>query len=208
MQIIEPLVPGEYYHIYNRGINGENIFRETKNYSYFLKLYTKHIADIADTYCYCLLKNHFHILVKIKEENIKTPAGHPVSNPEKYIVNELPGKKASKHFSNLFNAYAQGINKTYKRTGGLFETPFRRKLVNEDHYFTWLVWYIHSNAQRHKIVDDFRLWPHSSYHSILSNKPTNLKREELMVWFDDVDYFVKYHIGQKEDLDNLMIEFD
>jgi hypothetical protein len=61
-----PLRYGEYYHIYNRGNNRENVFIEERNYPYFLKLYAKHVEPIADTYAYCLLRNHFHVLVRIK----------------------------------------------------------------------------------------------------------------------------------------------
>jgi len=49
-----PLEPSCYYHIYNRGNNRENIFREEKNYSFFLQQYVKYIEQIADTYAYCL----------------------------------------------------------------------------------------------------------------------------------------------------------
>jgi REP element-mobilizing transposase RayT len=59
---------GCYYHIYNRGNNNENIFIEEKNYSYFLQLLRKYILPVADVYCYCLLKNHFHIVLKIKDD--------------------------------------------------------------------------------------------------------------------------------------------
>ena len=65
MQIIEP---GRYYHIYNRGINSCNLFEENTNYEHFLRLYEKYIHPIADTYAWCLMKNHFHFLVRIKEE--------------------------------------------------------------------------------------------------------------------------------------------
>lgn len=57
-----------YYHIYNRGINSCNLFEETPNYEHFLRLYEKYINPIADTYAYCLMKNHFHLLVRIKDE--------------------------------------------------------------------------------------------------------------------------------------------
>lgn len=53
----------DFYHIFNRGINGENIFRAGIYYSYFLYLYQKYIVPAADTFAYCLLKNHFHFLV-------------------------------------------------------------------------------------------------------------------------------------------------
>jgi len=62
-----PLQPGQYYHLYNRGNNRENIFREERNYTYFLRLYAKHIEPVAETYAYCLLRNHFHVLVKIRD---------------------------------------------------------------------------------------------------------------------------------------------
>ena len=67
MQKTIPLEPGVCYHIYNRGINGETIFREERNYAHFLNLYARHIEPVAETFAYCLLCNHFHLLVRIKE---------------------------------------------------------------------------------------------------------------------------------------------
>ncbi|MBN1976347.1 MAG: hypothetical protein JW918_03000, partial [Anaerolineae bacterium] len=67
MRDFVPLEHGQYYHIYNRGNNGENIFIEERNYSYFLGLYAKYIEPIADTFAYVLLRNHFHLLVRIKD---------------------------------------------------------------------------------------------------------------------------------------------
>ncbi|MBE9507489.1 MAG: hypothetical protein IMY86_05515, partial [Chloroflexi bacterium] len=61
-----PLQYGGYYHIYNRGNNREDIFVEERNYLHFLRLYAKYIGPVADTYAYCLLRNHFHFLVRIK----------------------------------------------------------------------------------------------------------------------------------------------
>ena len=57
-----------YYHIYNRGTNGENIFIEERNYDLFLKLYEKHISPVADTFAYCMLRNHFHVDMRVKSE--------------------------------------------------------------------------------------------------------------------------------------------
>jgi hypothetical protein len=55
------LKPGAYYHIYNRGINGENIFKEERNYAYFLSKYAIYLSPMLETYAYCLLKNHFQL---------------------------------------------------------------------------------------------------------------------------------------------------
>jgi putative transposase len=63
-----PMQCGAFYHVYNRGINGEDLFKEARNYPYFLKLYAKYISPVAETYAYCLLKNHFHLLIRVRSE--------------------------------------------------------------------------------------------------------------------------------------------
>lgn len=65
---IKKLELGKIYHIYNRGINGENLFREERNYAHFLQLYYRHLFPKAETYAYCLLKNHFHLLIYLKTD--------------------------------------------------------------------------------------------------------------------------------------------
>ena len=180
-----PLQYGKYYHIFNRGNNQENIFIEERNYRYFLRLYAKHIMPAADTYAYCLLRNHFHFLVRIKtvEEQELTGLGD---------LSALP-RKPSQQFSNLFNAYAKAFNKTYHRTGTLFQRPFGRIEVTSDSYFMQLVAYIHQNPQKHGFVNDFRTWPYSSYQALLSTKPTRLQRDDVLTWFQGVDHFEDVH---------------
>jgi REP element-mobilizing transposase RayT len=65
---MEPLIPGYYYHIYNHAIGNEQVFREDKNYHFFLKKTKKYIVPVAEIYSYCLMPNHFHFLVKLKDE--------------------------------------------------------------------------------------------------------------------------------------------
>ncbi|TAG53787.1 MAG: hypothetical protein EAZ27_10175 [Cytophagales bacterium] len=65
---ILPLQTETYYHIYNRGINGENIFKSEKNYANFLSKYSLFINPISNKFAYCLLKNHFHLLIRTKTE--------------------------------------------------------------------------------------------------------------------------------------------
>ena len=108
----EPLVPGNYYHIYNRGNNGIDVFFESRNYEYFLKLYRQYIHPVAETFAWCLLKNHFHFLVYIRHENEIL-----VNNLEYSTVEQPKTVDASKQFGHFFNAYTQAINKKHHRTG-------------------------------------------------------------------------------------------
>jgi REP element-mobilizing transposase RayT len=182
----EPLQHDHFYHIYNQGINGEPLFREERNYQYFLKLWARYIEPIAETYAYCLLSNHFHFLVRIRAEQTG-----PVANQR--FDETGPVLNPSRQFNNLFIAYAKAFNKAYQRTGGLSESPFKRRLVEDDRCFAALVAYIHRNPQKHGFVDDFRDWGYSSYHAVLSAQATRIKRAAALGWFDGPAGFKEAH---------------
>lgn len=185
---IEPLIKGNYYHIYKCGNNGIDLFMEKENYEYFLKLYDKYINPVADTFAWCLMKNHFHLLVYLKEDN-------EINAKElSYSTIDVPKEiSASRQFSHLFNSYTQAINKRYKRTGSLFENSFERKKVTSEKYFLNLVYYIHNNPVHHGIVSRIADYPWTSYDSIVSAALTKLKRDETIHYFDDLDNFIFYH---------------
>ncbi len=203
MEKKEPIIYGNYYHIYNRGNNRMDIFLESDNYYYFLRLYAKYIEPIAETYAWCLLKNHFHLLVRIKDKS-------EINNIElRYSTIEKPKIiDPSRQFSHLFNAYTQAINKRYDRTGSLFETTFERKLVSSEKYFQQLVFYIHNNPVHHGLVKQISLYPWSSYKTILSSSPTKLMRNEVLEIFGDMENFAYYHNQQQnlEEIESLIIE--
>ena len=209
-----PLEPGKFYHIYNRGNNGENIFIAERNFAYFLNLYLKHIEPVAETYAYCLLRNHFHTFVRVRPERPgRFSADHqPLLAASKAGQIDSPDSGAktcqvyspSQAFSNLFNAYTKSINKAYGRTGSLFEKPFRRIEVATPEYALQLVHYIHRNPQKHGFVHDFREWPYSSYHALLSDRPTHLQRDQVLAWFSGRVEFDAVHqmmIDEKSILD-------
>ena len=181
-----PLVPGVVYHIYNRGNNGENIFIEERNYHYFMRLYAKYISPFAETYAYCLLRNHFHLMLRIRDEN------------DCQSSKDWQSSSPSRAFSNLFSTYTKAINKAYQRSGSLFEKPFKRKPVTSDRYFKKLVAYIHQNPQKHGLIEDFRDWPYSSYRAMISDKPTKLSRDVTLSWFDSSSAMVQYHEVQTD----------
>lgn len=210
MNLNSPLLSDTFYHIYNRGINGEDLFKQDRNYEYFLKKYALFLEPVVETYAYCFLKNHFHLLIKIKDENTLTQF-YNEQNRSKEIKQGLhnPNFIVSKQFAKLFSSYTQSINIAINRTGSLFETPFKRIAVNSESYFTRLIWYIHHNPQKHGFVSDFRDYPHSSYHAHLSNINTKLKRNEVIEWFGNSADFRNFHneIQNELDITNFIIEF-
>ncbi|HEY3390269.1 MAG TPA: hypothetical protein VGK38_11895 [Prolixibacteraceae bacterium] len=190
---MEHLSFGNFYHIYNRGINSCDIFRQRSNYEYFLELYNKHISTVADTYAWVLMKNHFHLLVKIKEEE-------ELNSPDR-VSNPVRALDPSKQFSNLFNSYAQAFNKRYMRHGNLFERPFKRKLVDDKEYLKYLVVYIHNNPVHHGFTQHAMDYPWSSYLTCISKKQTHLHRDEVMCWFENEDGFKNAHEKYDNEID-------
>ncbi len=197
------LEKGKYYHIYNRGNNGIDIFFDYESYYHFLRLYDKYISPIAETFAWCLLKNHFHVLVYIKiDEEID------ISMLEYSTVESPKTVDPSKQFGHLFNAYTQAINKKFNRTGSLFEKPFERKLVKSEKYFQNLIYYIHNNPVFHRFTDKINDYPWSSYETVLSEKPTRLVREKVIKIFETKDNFIQYHFQKQNcnEIINLIIE--
>ncbi len=194
-----PLEFGKYYHIYNRGINGCNLFFENKNYNHFLNLMEKHLTPVADVLVWCLMKNHFHLLVEIKENFKPDRFQKPIPKPDRFkkpVRFDKP-TNPSQCFSNLFNAYTKAINKRYDRTGALFERPFHRKSVENEEYLMELVRYIHNNPVNHGFADSAIDYPWSSYGTVISLKPTKLKREIILEWFGGRENFKEVHENEK-----------
>lgn len=168
---LETLNKDCFYHIYNRGNNGDNIFKEEENYIYFLGLVEKYLIDKVSIYAYCLMKNHYHILLRIEDE-----------------------ERITQSLSNLFNAYAKAFNKATNRTGSLFEKHFKRIKVNSEDYLKALVVYIHLNPQYHQFVRNFSDYSYSSYRTLISdNTNTFLNKAEVIELFGDRDNFIFVH---------------
>ena len=192
-----PLEKGNYYHIYNRGNNSIDVFYDYESYYHFIRLYDKYISPIADTYAWCLLKNHFHILVYIR-------LNHEIDFEKLEYSTIIKPKtiEPSKQFGILFNAYTQAINNKFNRTGGLFEKPFERKLITSDKYLQNLIYYVHNNPVQHGFVKHMSLYPWSSFDSVISEKPTKLKRKEIIDIYGSKDNFIKYH-NQEQNINDI-----
>ncbi len=195
---IQPIIEGQYFHIYNRGVNGETIFKEKKNYSFFLQQYKFYCSGILDTLSYCLLKNHFHLLAYVKE-NVEVPRR---DGKGMFRLN------ASKQLGHFFNSYAQSINKANDRTGPLFESPFERKLVDNEDYLLAMIQYCHRNPVHHGFVNDLRDWEFSSYHAILANDNSLVAVPEVIKRFGTLEKFEEAHSNFKRqaELEKYIIE--
>ncbi len=184
------LHPDTVFHIFNRGINGAPVFYEEKNYNYFLQQYARYVYPFVETFAYCLLGNHFHLLIRVLSEDAIASATN--SNKEKPCYWHV-----SNAFSSFLQSYTRAINKMYERTGPLFESPFKRIPVTEEAYFSKLVTYIHQNPSKHGLTDDYRDYPHSSYHAYLfEQRNTKLNRAEVLEWFGGEKEFTQFHDDQ------------
>lgn len=202
---MEHLISEYAYHIFNHSNGSDLLFREEQNYLFFLGKYRKYIFPVVDTYAYCLMPNHFHVLVNIKKEDEIVCVLKGKSAMEKYNSLELTWEKEnfisrfiSKQFSNLFSSYTQAFNKMHDRKGSLFIKNFKRKKIEDESYFTRLINYIHLNPVTHGFVSKPEDWKYSSYNTILSDKSTLIKREAVIKMFDDVENFKYCHLEPME----------
>lgn len=205
-----PLINGNIYHIFNKGNNNETLFRENSDYEHFLRLMDKYLTLVVEIYAWVLMNNHFHLLIKIREESkieylkpIKKSENGTDENKWKVIpdnqTNEYEKKKLKKsvplrQFSHLFNAYTKYFNKKYQRTGSLFQKSFSRKIIFSKNYLKYMVYYIHHNPVHHGFVEKMIEYPWSSYLLFPSPEESHLSREEVILWFDDIKNYERFHL--------------
>lgn len=179
---------GKFYHIYNRSIDRQPLFKSEANYRFFLKKLDQYLSKVLEVYAYCLLGNHFHLLIRVKE-------GLKVTNPMRdFSVHDI----VSKQFRVFFQSYALAFNTQHKRIGTLFQTPFKRAKVDNESYLIRLIYYIHANPQKHNLVVSFRDWKWSSYNRILSDSDTKLKKKEVLNCFGGKAGYLRFHSDIQE----------
>ena len=187
---LERLIPGNTYHIFNKAIGTDKLFINDKDYFYFLQKLDRFILPVADILSYCLIPNHFHLLIDFKEMD-----DLPVKLQKHYIDN--PDLFFSKVFSNFFNSYSKSFNKAHDRGGRLFMYPFKRIIIEDDDYLILLINYIHRNPIHHGLSKSFSEWKYSSYNAIHSNQPTKINRDYILSLFGSKDEFISFHKENK-----------
>jgi putative transposase len=186
------------YHIYNRTNNKELLFRTDENRRFFLQRFIHYLSPYIDTYCWCLLPNHFHFLIKVKSaKEIKSwlQQQEKLKPAEKEYLegNQSSALLIEKAFHQFFTSYSMAFNKMYNRDGNLFHRPFKRVQVNKESHFTQAIIYIHANPLKHKLVTDFTIYYWSSWKAIISDGNTQLLRKELIDWFGNKEQLIRAH---------------
>lgn len=198
LKIITPILGGNYYHIFNRGINRQTIFFNENNYRHFLGLIDKFLTSNVSILAYCLLQNHFHLVIKVKEKIMIDSI--EISDDEKI------GKIVSNQFRKLFIAYSMALNIQEKRTGSLFDKNFKRIEITENEYLKYAIFYTHYNPEKHGIATEFRQYKYSSYSAIINNKTTKIDRKTVLEIFDGKDDFINYHSVLHDERDDFAAE--
>jgi putative transposase len=204
----QPLTPGMFYHIYNRGINGCEIFREKNDYERFLRLYDTYIDPVAETYAWALMGNHFHLVIQIKDNicyrfsNADRSIDAVRFQEMKWLTHDLSACEApdsvkkinpKNHFSHLFNSYSKYYNTKYNRHGSLFERPFKRIKITSETYLRHVIMYVQNNPVLHGFCEHTIEYPWTSYLSTISKNSTKLKREEVLDLFGGKENFKYSH---------------
>lgn len=192
--------PNNYYHIYNRGNNKQDIFLEPADYFQFIKRIKIILQqDINQTrltqssikplpknsfviIAYCLMQNHFHFLIR-QNSNIG--------------INRL--------ISKLCTSYAIYFNKKYGRVGRVFQDKFKAKHIDDERYLLHLTAYIHNNPNSPL---NYKFSSFNEYIGVINNKITD--SQTILSYFSgDVDAYKKFVLdNKKSDIDIKSLIFE
>jgi len=178
--------PGAYYHVINRGNAGEKILknkRDKEKFLEYLALAVERFSIVVHTYC--LMDNHYHILLQTQEANL------------------------SKSIQWLNVSYATYFNKKRQRNGHLFQGRFKAILVDADNYLVQLSRYIHLNPVQAKIIaapDEFLWSSYPAYTGKIKN-PAWLTLGEILTQFGKrKNTAIKHYRSFVEELDIATLE--
>jgi putative transposase len=178
---------GHIYHIFNQGNNRQQIFFSDENYLFFKKKIREHVVPYADILAWCLMPNHFHLMVEVK--NI-SQGFTPSETLTKKTLNDSIGI--------MLRSYTRAINIQEKRSGSLFRketkatcltksdriapawfTSMGITIINtaipERQYPNICFNYIHSNPVKDGLVEKPEQWNFSSFREFLE------KQDDMLV---------------------------
>jgi putative transposase len=188
------------YHVFNRGNNSQKIFFKNENYQFFLKKIKKHILPFADILAWCLMPNHFHLMIYINETELEIENNLKESK-DKYGVRwgvvKNTNQTVNESIAVLLRSYTRAINNQENRTGSLFQMKTKANCLTDNSEITpaWFetsvgtlinvsdpkksyhqncFHYIHENPVSAKLVDNMEDWEYSSFRDYAGLRKGNL----------------------------------
>jgi REP element-mobilizing transposase RayT len=165
--------PGLFYHICNRAVGNELLFQKHSDYKNWLEDMSRIILPVSDLHAFCLMSNHYHLLVKTKESM--------EVNQFSFAINKLQ------------SIHAKRYNYQYSRKGSLFISPFNRIAIYSDAQLAWAFWYIHRNPLHHGITENWQDYPYSSFKHYQNNQTGFLTTDYMLDFFGGLNYMNHHH---------------
>lgn len=169
-------LPSAYYHIYNRGAHQQTLFNDKENYRFVIRKLAQYCQQLDHTViAYCLMPNHYHLLIRQDGD---------------FQASLLPQR--------VFNSYTKAYNKRFNHSGTLFEDSFHIKIVQDTSHLLHLCRYIHENPVKDGFVSDPADWEYSNYREFIGTRNDSLFDAKFFS-----DYFANqadYYNFVKDDL--------
>ncbi len=219
----DPFITGEYYHIYNRGVDKRNIFKSSYDYERFIMLL--YIANSdgqlrLDNLINILHKNFEEIMILDKDEPlVSIGAWCLMTNHFHLLIRQEVDGGITKFMRKVGVGYSMFFNIKYQRQGALFGGPFKSKCIKtDDNYMRQLMAYIHLNAldiefsgwdkkenrdevMMKKFLDSYR---YSSYQDYIE---VNRAENSILNKISFPDYFQKEY-SFKEFVENFYLQLN
>lgn len=160
------LTEGYIYHVFNRGNNRQPIFFRPENYDYFLKNVNRHLNPVCDILAWCLMPNHFHLLIHANQQS--TP-----------IIKDgsFERQQFSQGIKQLLSSYTKATNKQEGRTGSLFQQKTKAFYTEKNYHAQTTFHYIHQNPIKAGLVKKMEDWPYSSFKDYLDHRESICNKE-------------------------------
>lgn len=190
-------IADSFYHIYCRGHNKAEVFRDKDDYAVFLNLFKRYLSNEPardkqnreypwlqkdiDLLAFCLMPNHFHALIYQRTPDAMT-----------------------KLFKSVITTYGMYFNKKYKCLGPVFQSRFKASIIDRDNYLIHISRYIHLNPK------NYQTWAFSSLPFYLGKQKAEwLKSDKIIELFENKDDYKKFltdYKDYKEMLDEIKFE--
>jgi putative transposase len=166
---------GCLYHIYNRGNNSQLLFYNHGNYHFFLRKISEHILPHADIIAWCLMPNHFHLMVEVKKEFIELPLSYVEESDSICYhsgnIKKLKLRTFNESIGIILQSYTRAIQKQEGLTGSLFQKNTKAVCLNESELIP--AWYNSSIGTVVNIQNPEMEYPNICFNYIHQNPVNN-----------------------------------